>query len=260
MIKRGQWFTFSNMKKAGLLLFFIAFALRGFSQEKTVAGIVFDEGSKDRIAKVNVINLNNGKSVYNNLNGVYTIDAEPGDALVFRKADYRSDTITVQSYIPLAIYMHRISIQLPEVIVHDSSMLNPQKRLVRAKAENSKAYGSLANRDVLNIPTVGMPGLGIDALYNIFSREGKDAAKLREMIASDYRQDVIDSRFNRALVARVTGLKDKQLTDFMQKYRPGYYFVIKATEYEFIASIKTNVRRYLRNPKAYSLQPLSSSN
>jgi len=260
MAKRGQWVTFSDMKKAGFLLFFIALAVRGFSQEKSVAGIVFDDGSKDRIAKVNITNLNNGKTVYNNLNGVYTIDAQPGDALVFKKTDYYSDTITVQSYVPLAIYMRRSSIQLPEVTIRDSSMFNPQKRLAKAKSENSKAYGSLANRDVLSIPDVGMPGLGIDALYNIFSREGKDAAKLRELIANDYRQDVIDSRFNRALVARVTGLKDKQLTDFMQKYRPGYYFVIKASEYEFISSIKTNKKRYLRNPKAYTLPPLTTSN
>ncbi|MEO8884680.1 MAG: hypothetical protein ABI367_01370 [Mucilaginibacter sp.] len=247
------------MRKTGLLFLLSVLALRGFCQEKSVAGIVFDDGSKDRIAKVNVVNLTNGKSVYNNLNGVYTIDAEPGDALVFRKPDYYTDTIVVQNYVPLAIYMRRVSIQLPQVDIRDSA-LTPQKRLVKAKSENSRAYGSLANRDLITSPSGGMPGLGIDALYNIFSREGKDATKLRAMIASDYRQDVIDFRFNRQLAEKVTGLKDKQLTDFMQKYRPGYYFVIKANEFEFISSIRANLRRYLRNPKAYSLQPLSSSN
>ena len=233
--------------------------INGFSQEKSVAGIVFDKNSKDRIAKINVVNLNNGKSVYNNLNGVFTIDAQPGDQLVFKKQDYYNDTVKIESYLPLAIYMGRTAIQLQEVTIRDS-MANPRSKLALAKKENSKAYGTLANRDIISTPTMGGAGISIDGLWNTFSREGRNAENLRKIIDQDYRQDVIDYRFNRALASRITGLKDKQLTDFMQKYRPGYYFVIKASEYEFIASIKSNLKRYLKNPKAYSLAPLTSSN
>ena len=259
MVKRRQDVNFSVVIKIGLLLLFSISTLTGFSQEKSIAGIVFDKSSKDRIAKVNVLNLNTGISVYNNLNGVFTIDAQPGDELVFKRQEYYSDTIKIESYIPLAIYLGRSSITLPEVTIRDSA-LTPLKRYARIKAENSRAYGSLANRDIISTPSVGMPGLSIDGLWNMFSRQGKDAAHLREMIARDYKQDVIDFRFNRTLAAKVTGLKDKQLTDFMQKYRPGYYFVVRASEYEFITSIRANLRRYLRNPRAYTLAPLTSSN
>ncbi len=107
---------------------------------------------------------------------------------------------------------------------------------------------------------MGGAGLSIDGLWNSFSREGRNAAHLRAIIDQDYKQDVIDFRFNRKLVSNVTGLKEKQLTDFMQKYRPGYYFVTKANEYQFVTSIKANLKRYLRNPRAYALQPLTSSN
>lgn len=242
-----------------LLIFLCMIAIDGFSQEKTIAGIVFDKNSKDRIAKINVVNISTGKSVYNNLNGVFTIDAQPGDELVFKKQDYYNDTIKIESHLPLAIYLSRTAIQLQEVTIKDS-VLNPRERLALSKKENSRAYGTLANRDLLVTPTMGGAGGSIDALWNMFSREGKNAANLRNYIDQDYRQDVIDYRFNRALAGRITGLKDKQLTDFMQKYRPGYYFVIKASEYEFISSIKSNLKRYLRNPKAYALPPLTSSN
>src|SRR6187402_1298361 len=117
MFKRGQWVNFSVVIKIGLLLLFSISTLSGFSQEKSVAGIVFDKDSKDRIARVNVLNLNTGKSVYNNLNGVFAIDAQPGDELVFKKQDYYGDTIKVESYIPLAIYLSRSSIVLPEVTI-----------------------------------------------------------------------------------------------------------------------------------------------
>lgn len=240
--------------KFWLVAFLGILTVKGFSQEKSIAGIVFDKQSQDRIAKINVVNLNSGLSVYNNLNGVFTIDAQVGDVLVFKRQEYLNDTVKVENFIPIAVYMARASIQLKEVTIRDTA-LTPEKKLAATKRDYSKAYGSLANHDLLNISSGGV-GLGIDALWNSISRSGRNAKRLRERIDQDYHQDVIDYRFNRTLVANITGLKDKKLTDFMQKYRPGYFFVLNATDYEFITSIKTNYKRYLRNPKAYTLAPL----
>ncbi|MDB5110928.1 MAG: hypothetical protein JWR67_2042 [Mucilaginibacter sp.] len=244
--------------KFWLLLFLCILAIKGFSQEKSIAGIVFDKENQGRIAKINVVNLNSGQSVYNNLNGVFTIEAQPGDLLVFKRQEYISDTVKVQNTIPIAVYMKRSSIQLKEVTIVDTA-LTPEKKLAETKREYNKIYGSLAYHDFLSLPSSGGAGLSIDALYNAFSRSGRNARHLRNIIDRDYKQDVIDFRFNQSLVEKITGLKDKKLTDFMQKYRPGYFFVLNATDYEFIASIKTNYKRYLRNPKAYTLAPLMPS-
>jgi hypothetical protein len=147
------------------------------------------------------------------------------------------------------------AIQLKEVTIKDT-LLDPQKRLLATKRDFSKVYGSLADKEFLTISPGGGAGLGIDAIWNSLSRSGRNAAHLRETIEIDYRQDVIDYRFNKTLVGRVTGLKDKPLADFMVRYRPGYFFVTNATEYEFITSIKNNYRRYLRNTRIRPLQPL----
>ena len=250
-----RWLSFGVVIKTALLLFFVGLTLQSFSQEKSVAGIVFDKNGNDRIARVNIVNITTGKTVYNNLNGVFNIDAQPGDQLVFIKQDYFLDTIRINNRLPLAIYLRRSSIELSEVIISDT-MRNPRQILAKAKEENKRAYGTLANKDILSTPTLGGAGLSIDALWNSFSREGKDAARLRGLIDQQYKEDVIDYRFNRKVVGNVTGLKDNQLTDFMQKYRPGYYQVTNTAEYEFIASIRTNLRRYLRNPRVFELTPL----
>lgn len=259
MIKLTQRLSLNTIMKFWLILFFLALSVKCFSQEKSIAGIVVDKENKGRIAKINVLNLSSGQSVYDNLNGVFQIDAEPGDLLVFSKQDYLNDTIRVENHIPIAVYMSRSSIQLREVTIRDTA-LSPEKKLAATRKEYSKAYGSLANRDLLSLPSSGGAGLSIDGLYNALSRSGRNAAKLRKVIDRDYKQDVIDYRFNSSLVGRVTGLKDKKLIDFMQKYRPGYYFVLNATDYEFITSIKNNLKRYLRNPKAYTLAPLPTVN
>lgn len=249
-----QTFSLALMKFLFFLFLFL-FSIKVFAQETSVAGIVFDADSKDRIARVNVFNASTGLSVYDNLNGVFTIDARPGDKLIFSQTEHFSDTVTVFNYTPLAVYLKRMAIQLNEVTIVDS-MLNPEKRLAANKRDFSKIYGSLANKDFLTVSPGSGAGLGIDAIWNAFSRSGRNAAHLRATIESDYKQDIIDFRFNRTLVNRVTGLTGRQLTDFMQKYRPGYYFVAYASEYEFITTIKTNYKRYLRNPRAYTLAPL----
>src|SRR6266700_69405 len=107
------------MRTRLVICFFLA-ALKCFSQEKTVAGIVFDKESKDRVATVNIHNIGTGVAVYNNLKGEFSIKAKEGDQLVFTRQGYHPDTVKVQNNTPLAIYMTRLAIQLKEVTVRDS--------------------------------------------------------------------------------------------------------------------------------------------
>ncbi|MDB5148318.1 MAG: hypothetical protein JWQ57_2338 [Mucilaginibacter sp.] len=247
------------MKLWMLLICFALPAVKVFAQQKTVDGVVFDKDSKDRIAKVNVQNITTGKSIYNTFKGEFKIEAQPGDVLIFTKFDHHPDTLKVQSGESLAVYMKRTAIQLKEVIVRDT-LLNPQKRLAATKNDYTKIFGPLNNQDLLSFGPGGA-GLSIDALYSLFSRSGRNAAHLRETIEKDYQQNVIDYRFNRTYVGAITNLKDQQLTDFMLRYRPGYYLVKTASDYEFIASIKTNLSRFLKyKRRPYSLTPLVTPN
>jgi hypothetical protein len=242
--------------RSWLFVCLLFFGIKCFAQEKTVAGIVFDKESKDRIASVDIHNITKGLSVYNNLKGEFKINASEGDQLVFSRQDYHNDTIKVQNNSPLAIYMSRLAIQLKEVTVHDT-LLSPEKRLEATKNDYTKIYGSLAYDDFLSTPSSGGAGLSIDALYNSFSRSGRNATHLRQIIQTDYEQNVIDYRFNRTYVGNITGLKDEKLTSFMFRYRPGYYTTKTASEYAFISMIRANLKRFLRNQRTYSMPALS---
>lgn len=240
--------------KLWLPLLFCIMQVSAFAQQKEVTGIVFDKENKGRIAKVNVLNNTTGKSVYNTFKGEFAINAGVGDVLIFSKQDHHSDTLTVKDYLPLAVYMRPLAIQLREVTIRDS-VLNPQRRYLATKGEYNKIYGSIGNRDLLSIGQGGV-GFSIDALYNMFSRSGRNAAHLQEIIDRDYKQTVIDYRFNKAYVAGITLFADPDLTDFMFKYRPTYYMVTTATEYEFVKYVRASAKRYKRNPQAFELAPL----
>ncbi|AYL98184.1 hypothetical protein HYN43_024150 [Mucilaginibacter celer] len=257
MITPGITSKFTAIMKFWLLL--ICFALTApavFAQQKTIDGVVFDKDSKDRIAKVNVQNITTGKSIYNTFKGEFKIEAQPGDVLVFTKADHHPDTLKVQNGEALAVYMKPKAIQLKEVIVRDT-LMNPQKKLAATKNDYTKIFGPLNDKDLLSFGPGGA-GLSIDAIYNSLSRSGRNAAHLRETIEKDYQQSVIDYRFNRTYVGAITNLQGEQLTQFMIRYRPGYFQVKNASDYEFIASIKTNLKRFLKysTKRSYSLSPL----
>jgi hypothetical protein len=238
-----------------LFLLCSAFALPAFCQERTVSGVVADKTTQERIAKVSVKNIRNGKAIYNNLKAEFTIAAQPGDILIFNKQGYFADTLKVPANNDMAIYLKPKAIMLKQVTIKDS-LLSPAQRLAKAREENSKAYGSLANHDLLSVgPGVGA-GISIDAIWNLLSRSGRNATHLRKLIDLDYRQDVIDYRFNKEFVAQVTGLKEPDLTRFMQRFRPSYYMVTAASDYEFIKYIKGNLTRYQRNPRGIYVQPL----
>nr|MCS3816457.1 hypothetical protein [Mucilaginibacter sp. X4EP1] len=255
MLKVSQRFSFGAAMKSGLLLFFLLICNRCFCQDKTIAGIVFDNDSKTRIATVDVSNITTGISIYNNFKGEFKINAKQGDLLVFTRLGYHPDTLKVDNNTPQAIFMERLAIQLKEVTIHDS-LLTPEQRLALTKQDYTKIYGSLAYNDFLSTPSSGGAGLSIDAIWNSLSRSGRNAGHLRELIEQDYEQNVIDYRFNRTFVSRVTGLKDQKLTEFMFRYRPGFYTTKNSSDYEFVAMIRANLRRYLRNKRVYSLPPL----
>ncbi len=235
-------------------LCFVLFLGKVYAQEKQIQGIVFDQNTKERIARVFVSNTRTKAGIYNNLKAEFTITARLNDMLVFTKTGYFNDTIKITTLQSLPVYLKRSSIVLREVTIKDSA-LSAEKQLIATKREYSQIYGSIANKDLITVGSNGA-GIGIDAIYNMLSRRGRNATKLREIIDRDYRAKVIDARFNKIIVGTVTGLKEPQLTNFMYRYRPDYNLVVMMNDYDFISYIKSCYNRFRRNPSAYFLPPL----
>ncbi|MGI4803903.1 MAG: hypothetical protein ACRYFL_03965 [Janthinobacterium lividum] len=224
------------------------------AQEKTIQGIIFDQSTKERIARVLVSNLRTKANIYNNLKGEFSISVRLNDLLIFSKTGYFNDTVKITALQTLPVYLKRSSIVLQEVTIRDSA-LSAQKKLEANKQEFNKVYGALANKDLLTVGSNGA-GIGIDAIYNMLSRRGRNASKLREIIDRDYKAQVVDARFNRLAVGNITGLKGELLSSFMYRYRPDYNMIVLLNDYDFISYIKSCYNRFRRNPSAYYLPPL----
>lgn len=239
-----------------LLLLFVT--CTAFAQEKTVQGIIFDKDSKARLTRVYLYNMRTHSGFYNNTKGEFNTKAVVGDTLVAALQGYNVDTLIVPPANTVLFYLKRNSILLQEVKVTDS-LLSPQERLNRTRKEYSGIYRKGDPQDLLQRGTPNRPGgagLGIDALYSLLSREGKNARYLQEIIERDYKDNLINYRYTPALVSSVTGLKGEKLKDFMEQYRPSYYFILEAKDYGLISFIKDAFRQYTMNPALNRLPPL----
>lgn len=247
------------MKRIFLYLLFLCNVYQASSQESQVQGIVFDANSKQRLSRVYIYNTNTDKGFYNNSKGEFTTIASPGDILIAALPGYLVDTIKVRSESTILFYLKRNSILLDQVTITDTTLLSPQERLARNREENKDAYRKGSTKDILQIGGAngtGGAGLGIDALWSLLSREGRNARYLQKIIERDYHDQLINYRYSARLVGSTTGLSGSSLKDFMQQYRPSYNFIMAANDYALIEYIKSTFQRYKKNPEANRLPPL----
>ena len=247
------------MKRIFLYFLFLCSTTQIFSQQRQVQGIVFDANSKQRLSRVYIYNTSTHKGFYNNSKGEFTTTAAKGDVLVAALPGYLVDTVTVKSESTILFYLKPNSILLNEVTIRDSK-LSPEERLAKSKEENKDIYRKGNTKDILQIGganNTGGAGLGIDALWSLLSREGRNARYLQKILERDYRDQIINYRYSPRLVSSITGLSSSEkLSDFMQQYRPTYDFILDSNDYTLIEYIRSSFDRYKRHPEANRLPPL----
>ncbi|MFC3195996.1 hypothetical protein ACFOET_00085 [Parapedobacter deserti] len=226
----------------------------GLSQAQTaIEGIVFDKHTKQRVSQVYIYNTANDDGGYNNTRGEFSIKATPGDILIAAAKGYYPDTLVVSDKKVVLFNMERSTIWLDEVSV--VARRSPEERLEENRREYSTAYSKGDAGSIFSVGPTGA-GLSIDALYKLISREGRNSRRLQEIIEHDYRESVIDYRFTPELVSSATGLTGATLADFMRQYRPSYYFVMSANDYNLTFYIRSSLAQYRQNPAARRLPPL----
>ena len=225
-----------------------------FAQTKSVQGIVIDKETKQRLAKVYIYNLRTRDGLYNNTKGEFSTVAIPGDTLVAALTGYGVDTIVFKGQSAAYFQLKSLGIRLRDVVIQQKR-LSPQQQYEKNVKEFRYQTQKGSSKDLLSLGNGGV-GLGIDAIYNLLSRQGRNARHLQKILEKDYREDLIDYRFNANLVRQILGIKDDELIDFMQQYRPTYQFVLDATDYSFNTFIRNAYKSYRLNPKALQLPPL----
>lgn len=225
-----------------------------FAQQKAVQGFVVDKDTKLRLAKVYIYNSSIDEGFYNNTKGEFVANVKPGDTLFAALSGHAMDTVVYRGQSAIVFQLRSLGIRLKEVSIYGKAK-TPQE-LYKSKLDEYKyKLDKGSSKDLLNLGPGGV-GLGIDAIYNLLSREGKNARQLQKILEKDYKEQVIDYRFRPDYVRALVAIKDENLQDFMTQYRPTYQFVLTASEYQFIQFVKNSYASYKRNPAMFRLPTL----
>ena len=234
-------------------IFFLS-ALSVFAQQKTVPGFVVDKETKLRLAKVYIYNSAIDEGFYNNTKGEFAATVKLGDTLFAALSGHAMDTVVYRGQSAIVFQLRSLGIRLKEVSIYGKAK-TPQD-LYKSKLEEYKyKLDKGSSKDLLNLGPGGV-GLGIDAIYNLLSREGKNARQLQKILEKDYKDQVIDYRYRPDYVRALIDIKEENVQDFMSQYRPTYQFVLNASEYAFIQFVKNSYASYKRNPSMFRMPRL----
>ncbi|APU95098.1 hypothetical protein K2F45_27245 [Sphingobacterium siyangense] len=240
-----------------LLIALVGFTSPLFCQDKKVEGIVFDKNTKQRIGNVKLANLRTGEVNYNTIKGEFVFNAQLGDHIVAICKGYFSDTLQVDNRGLLLFHLVRESFYIDEVQVF--ARKTPEEILKKAKEDYEKAYRLAGYGDVFSVGPNGA-GLSINSIYSLFSKEAKRARRLTKTIENDYKENVIDYKFTKELISKITGLNSEEAERFRRIFRPSYFFILSASDYELVNYIKDCYSRYQLNPSQYFIEPFPTIN
>ncbi len=229
-----------------------------YAQEVPVSqnlrGRVVQHTDSSAISNVNIINLTQARGTSSGADGYFTISAQPGDSILFRAVGFWSETIGVDGVLLqlpdlLKVELREQVYELPRVDVYPYATFTDFK------------YAFLNFKDPeppmeLNLPRVFhspfpdggggivVPG-PITALYDHFSRRGREMQKYRQVVARDELRRRASRVVNAELVMRVTGIQDeREVYEFLDYCQFTDEYIVSRKEYEVYEALLACYERY----------------
>jgi hypothetical protein len=230
-----------DIKKLIFLSFLVLLSFVAVSQERSVYGKVIDSSTKKGISTLNILNKRSNQVVATNESGDFYIRAMVGDSIIITSFGYNRFGIVWNGKDRNPIFEVKLQpFMLQELVVKDRKLSDLHKEIqdFLANPNDSKAIRNEILKSMLNTNT-SQPGIGIsiDALYEMFSKEGKMNRKLADMQFQDAKSFYADLKYNKQVVAQVTHLQGEDLDDFMVFCKPTQDFILNATDYELTFKI-----------------------
>jgi len=235
-----------------VLIAIVSIAQTGELKRVSVKGTIFDTKNKP-IAYAHILNEQRNEGWISDLYGNFQTSAYPGDTLEISALSFHPVWFPIPGYIQGSEYQADIilqpdTVQLKEIAIYPwPATLSQLKREFMDVAVNDPAdeidlhLPSLADIKAMN-RTPGEPGqIGlysgtspISLLYNQFSRE----ARSRRLYSEVLKHEKAEKRYNRSVVARVTGLKNEDdILKFMEFCALQVKFILESNDYELYAAI-----------------------
>ena len=207
------------------------------AQDFMLNGVIFENGSKIRLALSEIYNTRNRYSVGSNDMGLFQIKAKIGDTLIISKRGFRDKTVPITTTKDMIVNLIRDETTLNEVVINGES----KKQTLDAIKQDFRDKGSFyAGKP----PVLSYFFSPLTALYELFGRTPNNARRFNKMYVTELQNNQVDQLFNKTTINKNTGLEGKELENFMVNYRPDYDKAKNWTVYDATKWIKDSYKEY----------------
>ncbi|UBM57306.1 carboxypeptidase-like regulatory domain-containing protein [Marinilongibacter aquaticus] len=238
-------------KLSAFILFLCLSHLAMAQKEWSVFGHVQKYKNGQPVEGVTVTNLRSGRVVVTNDEGDFYTRAAVGDSLKIDALGFATEKFYwTKALGDFITNLKESAISLDEIIVKDkrSQTLEKEIKAFLDNPENGATMKLGIKRNIVR-PTAagglgGGAGISIDALYELWSKEGKNRRKVADLEYQDLKKFYTELRFNKNKVANITGLKDPELNQFMKFCKLSDDFILEATDYDLTYTILRKLKEF----------------
>ncbi len=195
-----------------------------------------------------------GTGTLTNSSGEYEIEVREKDSIWFsylNKPTIKFPVLKISN--PFGF---DISLQVNVPILREVKI--KQRDYKQDSIKNREDYAKVFNYQKAKLKPVtpqygAAAGFDLDEIINMFRfKRNRSMLSFQKRLLQQEKDKFIDHRFNKGLVVRLTGAPPNEIDSFMNIYRPPYFFVLAAGDYDFQKYIKDSYERF-----KLGLSPLS---
>jgi hypothetical protein len=172
--------------------------------------------------------------------GAFTIKAQVGDTLLFKKSEYTDQKIVVLNESELPVYLQPV-IQLNTVTVQGQST----KQELNSVMDGYRKDGIF--NDGKSLPALEFLMSPLTGIYNLIGTDPARARRFAAFSKDEQEAAAISRRYNVAFVKRVTAASDTEATHFMQYYTPSFDDIKVWSDYDLAHEVKKRYDYYEAN-------------
>lgn len=210
-------------------------------------GFVIDSSTGQPISFVHILNESTRRGYITDSTGKFQISIKHGDTLVFISLGYMGKVIIVDSLFHDVSLLPR-TYKIDEVSIQGIRSYEQFKRdFLQIELEEKRKIQGLPEGKPIDIPILlDTNYIHSDAflvfhplsyLYYNFSKEEKSKRKVFYLERREGEQIIIDRKYNRNLVHKITGLEGDELTNFIGFCNFSHQFLLYATELDIVNKI-----------------------
>jgi hypothetical protein len=218
------------------------------AQKRNVKGFIKDSATREPLSNVLVTDAFARQLGHTDAKGYFNIPLKEGQTMFFDAPAYHYDTLRLATMTPDTVTVYLA--HLPNDLIAITVTARGYNKYQQDSIKRRQAFEDDA---VQKTPTFAKSNtdagfaLNLDPFISKKQRKRKSAAEMfQEIEETDY----VDYRFPRSLVSSYTGLKDDDLSVFVEKYRPTYEWLRDhPTDEAVFFYINDKLKSYMKRKK-----------